>query len=98
MNNLKRTLGYVWMALGPIAMIFMFWQAMDKIGLANQQVESVTDLVAREAAKSVAVNTILQWSIIILVFMPIACGMVIFGKYAVSGAYDQLPHRSDDLE
>ena len=98
MNNIKRLLGYVWIALGPVAMIFMFWQALDKIGLANQQVKNLTDMAAKEAAKSVAINTILQWAIIVLVFMPIACGMVIFGRYAVSGAYDHLPQKSDELE
>jgi len=34
------------------------------------------------------VNDILQWSIIILIFTPIAFGMFIFGKYAYNSLYD----------
>ncbi len=94
MNTIKRSLGYVWMMLGPLAMIFMLWQATEKIGEANKLAKSL----ANDAAQSVAVNTILQWSIIILVFLPIAFGMVIFGKYAVKGEYDQLSQNSAGLE
>ena len=98
MNHLKRGLGYVWIALGPAAMIFMFWQAIDKVGLAQSQVALAVGETAKGLARSVAINTILQWCIIIAVFLPIACGMVIFGKYAASGQYDHLPASSDELE
>ncbi len=98
MNQLKKILGFVWMVLGPAAMIFMFWQAMDKIGIAQAAVSAAVNDSARELARSIAINTILQWSIIILVFLPIACGMIIFGKYAVDGAYDHLPQTSEELE
>ncbi|MCY7422988.1 MAG: hypothetical protein LH478_14745 [Chitinophagaceae bacterium] len=97
MKSLKRNLGYVWMALGPAVMVFMLWQAVDKILLARQQVTLVAGDVAKEAARSVVSNTILQWSIIIAIFLPIACGMIIFGKYAVKGEYDNLPDSSEAL-
>ncbi len=50
-------------------------------------------LVAAEAAKvataeAAKTNTVLQWSIIIVIFLPIAFGLIIFGKYAVAGEYD----------
>lgn len=98
MNNIKRLLGYVWMIMGPAVIIFLLWQAVDKIGLANSQVQLAVDDNARALARSIAVNTILQWCIIIAVFLPIAMGMVIFGRYAVDGAYDRLPESSDELE
>lgn len=74
MKTLKRKLGLFWIALGPLAMIFMTWQAWEKINAAEVGVAQT--------------NTILQWGIILLVFVPIAIGLVIFGKYALSGEFD----------
>lgn len=47
-------------------------------------------------AKPVA-DTIIQWSIFAIIFLPIAFGMVIFGWLAWKGAYDQLPVTSDEV-
>lgn len=77
MNRLKRALGLLWIIIGPLAMVLMFMQAMEKIGLA-----------AEGAAKT---NTALQWGIILFIFIPIAIGLVIFGWYALKGEYDHLP-------
>jgi hypothetical protein len=76
MNALKKGLGIFWMFLGPASIIFMFMQAMDKIGLAPEGV-----------AKT---NTALQWGIILFIFIPISAGLVIFGYYAFKGEYDKL--------
>ena len=97
MNKLKQYLGVLWMLLGPAAILLMIWQAYDKVTLAY----AVADLPASNAAKANAVgiasNTLLQWSIIIAIFLPIAIGMVLFGKYAWQGEYDHLPESSDEL-
>ena len=77
MNALKKILGLVWMILGPASIIFMFIQALDKVGLAPEGV-----------AKT---NTALQWGIILFIFIPISAGLVIFGYYAFKGEYDKLP-------
>ena len=77
MNAFKKGLGLLWMLLGPASIIFMFIQALDKIGLAPEGV-----------AKT---NTALQWGIILFIFIPISAGLVIFGYYAFKGEYDQLP-------
>ena len=77
MNALKKGLGLFWMVLGPASIIFMFIQALDKVGLAPEGV-----------AKT---NTALQWGIILFIFIPISAGLVIFGYYAYKGEYDQLP-------
>jgi len=77
MNALKKGLGLFWMLLGPASIIFMFIQALDKVGLAAEGV-----------AKT---NTALQWGIILFIFIPISAGLVIFGYYAYKGEYDQLP-------
>jgi hypothetical protein len=47
-------------------------------------------------AKPVA-DTIIQWSIFAIIFLPIAIGMFIFGWLAWKGAYDQLPESSEEV-
>lgn len=74
MNTLKKFLGLVWMVLGPIAMVFLFIQAVDKVGLAHSDIERT--------------NTILQWGIILFIFFPISLGLMIFGFYAWKGEYE----------
>lgn len=83
MSGLKKILGLLWIALGPVIIIFLFMQAADKIA---------------EAAEGIArTNTTLQWAIIILIFIPICAGLVIFGRYAWKGEYDHLPESSEEL-
>lgn len=98
MNQLKRILGIVWIIMGPAAILFLIWQAYEKVGLANAKVTEALTEAAKEAAKGVALNTFLQWAIIIAVFVPIAFGFVIFGKYALQGEYDHLPESSKEIE
>lgn len=93
MNTIKRYLGIVWMILGPSVILFMLQQAFEKVGIAYQKVNILTDEVQKSIALGDAHNTILQWSIIILVFVPIAIGMVIFGKYCFNGEYDDLSNK-----
>ncbi|MCE7060908.1 DUF6814 family protein [Dyadobacter sp. CY343] len=83
MNALKKFLGLVWMLLGPVIILFLFMQASDKIGLAAEGIDRT--------------NTTLQWSIIILIFIPICAGLVIFGYYAWKGEYEHLPESSSEL-
>lgn len=73
MNRLKKILGVLWIILGPLAVILMCMQAWEKVSAAPQG--------------HVQLNTALQWGIILLVFIPIAIGLVIFGRYALSGKY-----------
>ena len=77
MNALKKALGLVWIILGPASIIFMFMQAIEKVGLAEEGVHKT--------------NTALQWGIILFIFIPISAGLVIFGYYAFKGEYDKLP-------
>lgn len=84
MSGLKKILGLLWMLLAPVIILFLFMQAIDKIAAASEG-------IART-------NTTLQWSIIILIFIPICAGLAIFGFYAWKGEYDHLPESSADLE
>lgn len=77
MNGLKKALGLLWIILGPASIIFMFMQAFEKVGLAEEGVHKT--------------NTALQWGIILFIFIPISAGLVIFGWYALKGEYDKLP-------
>lgn len=43
------------------------------------------------------INNPIIWIIIIAIFTPIAIGLVIFGWYAFSGEFDELPTKSKDL-
>jgi hypothetical protein len=84
MNALKKALGILWILAGPVIIIFLFMQASDKIALAAEG-------IART-------NTTLQWAIIILIFIPICTGLVIFGFYAWKGEYEHLPTSSEELQ
>lgn len=83
MKALKKSLGLIWIILGPTAMLFMAWQAWEKVSIAKAGIETT--------------NTALQWGIILLIFIPIAIGLVIFGKYAFAGEYEKLPENSEEI-
>ncbi len=74
MNSLKKILGVLWIVLGPVIILFLISQAIEKVAAAAEG-------IART-------NTTLQWSIIILIFLPICAGLMIFGYYGVKGEYD----------
>jgi hypothetical protein len=84
MNTIKRLLGILWMLLAPAVVIFLLMQANTQIGKA--------------ATALIKTNLTLQWAIILIIFVPICIGMVIFGYYALHGDYDHLPESSADLE
>jgi hypothetical protein len=72
LNKIKRILGFVWMLLGPAAIIIMLISAIQNISA-----HAATDI-----------NKPLPWIIIIGIFTPIAIGLSIFGWYAWKGEYD----------
>ena len=82
MNSLKKYLGIVWMILAPAIIVFLFWQAIDKIGNATAITKA---------------NVTLQWSIILIIFLPICIGLAIFGSYSFKGYYDQMPENSGEI-
>ena len=43
-------------------------------------------------------DTIIQWSIFALIFLPFAIGFLIFGWLAFKGAYDSLPESSEAVQ
>jgi hypothetical protein len=83
MNTVKKLLGYVWMLMAPCIILFLVYEAYDKISKASAATQS---------------NVILQWVIILLIFTPISVGFFIFGNYASKDQYDHLPTSSSDIE
>lgn len=79
MNQIKRYLGVLWMALAPVAVFYLIKTAASEI-----------------AAKPV-IDTKIQWGVFVIIFIPIAVGLAIFGYYALKGEYDHLPESSDEI-
>ncbi|MES2005168.1 MAG: hypothetical protein V4450_11635 [Bacteroidota bacterium] len=52
---------------------------------------------AAEIARKPVMDTKIQWGVFVIIFLPIAVGMVIFGWYALKGEYDHLPEHSEEL-
>jgi ABC-type polysaccharide/polyol phosphate export permease len=82
MNTLKKLLGFIWMLLAPTIICFLVYQANEKI-----QAASITTKA----------NVILQWSIILIIFIPICVGFFLFGKYAATNEYAHLPSSSEEI-
>ena len=83
MNTIKKLLGFIWMVLAPAIICFLVYQAFLKIEAASTATKA---------------NVILQWSIILIIFIPICIGFFLFGKYAASNEYAQLPTSSKEME
>ena len=73
MNGLRKGLGLIWMLLAPAAMGFLIYAAVKTV---------------RSNAKGDIANPV-PWLIVILIFTPIAIGLVLFGWYSWKGEYDR---------
>ncbi len=51
---------------------------------------------AAEIAKNPLPSTKVQWSIFVIIFIPIAIGLVLFGYYALKGEYADPKVRSEN--
>lgn len=88
MNQIRRISGILWILMGPIAIYMMISQALIKIAKESDKVAKAADEAAKALAEAAKLNVSLQWGIIILIFVPIAVGLVLFGVYAFKGEYD----------
>lgn len=50
-----------------------------------------------EIRKNPVMDTRIQWGVFIIIFIPIAVGLFLFGLYAWKGEYDHLPESSDEI-
>lgn len=81
MNNIKKALGLLWMIAGPVLVFFLVYSAISFIDPNGKK----------------EINNPVIWVIIILIFMPIAIGLSIFGWYAWRNEYEHLPEESSEL-
>ena len=51
-----------------------------------------------EIEKKPVIDTKIQWLVFIIVFIPIAIGLILFGVFALKGEYDHLPESSAEIE
>lgn len=78
MNMIKKSLGFLWLILGPLLIYFLVSGAIDNINPNGTK----------------DINKPIPWVIIITIFAPIAVGLMIFGYYAIKGEYNHLPENS----
>ena len=52
---------------------------------------------AAEIAKKPIIDTKVQWTVFVIIFIPIALGLMIFGWYALTNQYDHLPESSAEI-
>jgi hypothetical protein len=82
MNLLKKYLGIVWALLGPAVIITMIYRAFAELsGVKPEKVQETT----------------IFWVIVILIFVPIAFGLTLFGIYALKGEYNKAVTSNKDL-
>ncbi len=81
MKFIRRYLGLLLLILAPVILF----------ALVNGAITYIDPAGTRE------INNPVIWIIIILIFSPIAVGLMIFGWYAFRGAFDHLPEKSSEL-
>jgi uncharacterized membrane protein YkvI len=81
MKQLKKIMGIVWMVIAPVVIYFLVTGAIHNISSTGTK----------------DINKPIPWIIIITIFTPIAIGLMVFGYYALSGEYSELPESPDEL-
>ena len=72
MNIIKKYLGIVWIFVAVAAIFFLVQAAIHNI----------------KPNGTLDINKPMPWVIIIIIFIPIAVGLALFGWYAFKGEYD----------
>lgn len=58
--------------------------------------------LVRTAASEIRANpvmdTMIQWGVFVVIFIPIAIGLLVFGYFAFQGEYDHLPESSEEIK
>jgi len=75
MNEIKKFTGIIWLILGPILIIGMIYRAFEEITKASEKNYQ---------------ETLLFWAIVIIIFIPIASGLTLFGFYALKNEYETI--------
>lgn len=70
----------------------LLWMALAPIA-----VYYLVKTAAAEISAHPVIDTKIQWGVFVIIFIPIAIGLAIFGYYALKGEYDHLPESSDEI-
>jgi hypothetical protein len=89
MKTIRKYAGVIWILLGPTALFFLLQAVAGLVAAANAKIANAPDDAAKLLALSAKNNLLLQWGIMIAIFLPIVFGLVLFGKYALKGEYDK---------
>jgi hypothetical protein len=73
------------------------WLGIVWIVLGPVAIYYLIKTAAAEIAKKPVIDTKIQWAVFIIVFVPIAIGMIIFGYYALKNEYGRLPESSKEI-
>ena len=72
MQTIKRTLGLLWLLIGPAIIFILLKSAYHNIDLSGKS----------------DINKPIPWVIIISIFTPIAIGLMMFGWYVWKGEFE----------
>ena len=64
----------------------LFWMALGPLAIYF-----LSRTALAEIAKNPVIDTMIQWGVFVVIFIPIAFGLVIFGWYVWKGEYTALP-------
>ncbi len=67
------------------------------MAIAPVAIYFLVDTAIAEMAKKPDVGTKVQWIVFIIIFLPIAIGLMIFGWYAFKNEYEHLPESSEEV-
>jgi predicted Na+-dependent transporter len=73
------------------------WMGLIWILLGPFAIYYLIKTAASEISKKPVIDTKIQWSVFVIIFIPIAIGMMIFGWYALKDEYKNLPENSVEI-
>ena len=82
MNLFKRYFGLIFLVLAPFIVYELVHGALANIKAGGKK----------------EINNPVIWVMVIIIFMPIIIGLVIFGWYAFRGEFDYIPQKSKELD
>ena len=71
----------------------IIWMLLGPIGIWY-----LVKTAASEISKKPVLDTKIQWIVFVVIFIPIAIGIMIFGYYVLKGEYEHLPESSAEIE
>ena len=73
------------------------WLGIVWIALAPIAMFWLVKTALSEIERKPVIDTTIQWGVFVLIFLPIALGLMIFGYYALKGEYEHLPENTDEI-